>query len=142
MRVLTALLLTWVLVPAAQAATWTKPSVLLRGDDQALRSTAILPDGRVRAATVDKGITFGLQDGPPFGPPLLTRRDPQFVSALASAADGGGVAVGTAGVFAFDAAGVAQPPLAIADVGEQPAVAISPAGTAMAAWVAKAGDDY
>ena len=69
MGLLLALALAALLAPAAQAsASWTPPSVLVKGDDAALLDTVALPDGRLRLAIVDsrRGIAMGLVDGRPF----------------------------------------------------------------------------
>src|SRR4051812_22453525 len=76
------------------------------------------------------------------GAPLVALRSPEIAGPVVLAADGSGVTLvgrrdAPSSVAAFDAAGAGQPPVALDYVGGGPAVAISPGGTAMAAWVAK-----
>jgi hypothetical protein len=83
--------------PVANAA-WTRPSVLVTGDDAGLLDTAARPDGSLRAAIVDsrRGIAMGLVDGAggaSFGDPLVALRSPALVAQVALAADGSGVAL-------------------------------------------------
>ena len=88
---------------------------------------------------------MGLVDGAggaSFGDPLVALRSPALVAQVALAADGSGVALelqrdAPSRVVAFDASGASVPLMTFDDVGDEAAVAISPAGTAVAAWVAK-----
>ena len=132
-------------VPTAEAG-WGKPSVLVTGDDAALLTTAVAPDGSLRAAVSDsrRQIALGLTsstDPAAFADPLVALRSPAIVVQVALVADGSGVALeiqrhGPSSVVAFDAAGTAQPPLVLGDVtGET--VGIAPGGAAIAAWVTK-----
>jgi hypothetical protein len=149
MRILAVMLGTVLLAaPPAQAA-WTRPSVLVTGDDAALLGTVQRPDGSLRAAIVDsrRGLALGLADSAAFGDPLAVLRAPTLVAQVALAADGSGVALevqrdGPSSVVAFDAAGTPGPPFAISDVGDGASVAISPAGTAVATWIAKSAQGY
>ena len=126
------------LAPAAHA--WTRPSLLLSGDNSALLDTVVRADGTLRAAVVKPGIGLGLLDPP--GRPLVVARPPAGVGQVALAADGSGVGMDyrNDAVVAFDAAGALQPGLAGID-GEA-AVAVAPNGTAVAAWVAKMAQGY
>src|SRR3954452_20194738 len=92
-----AVALTWLLAPAAHAA-WTRPSVLLTGEETGLLSSVARPDGSLRAAISDseQGIALGLRDGTAasaFGAPLVVARAPAAVAQVALAADGSGVAL-------------------------------------------------
>jgi hypothetical protein len=135
----------------AQAA-WTHPSVLVTGDDAGVLDSVARPGGGLRAAIVDsrRGIALGLVDratGAAFSDPLVALRSPALVAYVALAADGSGVALeiqrdAPSRVLAFDAAGTSLPLLTFDDVGDAPALAISPAGAAVAAWVAKSEQGF
>src|SRR4051794_22354813 len=86
-------MLTW-LIAAAPSFAWTRPSVVVTGDDAALLGTVVRPDGTVRAAIVDRrrDIALGLLDGAGENP-LVALRAPARVGQVALAADGSGVAV-------------------------------------------------
>lgn len=133
------------LTPAAQAR-WTTPSVLVTGDGAGLLTTTVRSDGTLRAAINDssRGIGLGLADlaaAGGFGDPLRVLRAPATVSGVALAADGSGVALraGKASrtLVPFDAAGSAGAPVAFDGVGSFDAVAASPAGSVVTAWVRK-----
>jgi len=139
MRTLIALLLAGLFAPAAHAA-WGPPAVLASGEGSGLRATTVLPDGRLRAATVGPAFELGFVDGPPFGNPVVALRRPDFASYVAFAADGSGIAVGDGLIYALDPAGTARP--ALQGVGDDPAIGMSPAGAAAAAWVDKTTEGY
>ena len=144
-----AVLFAGVCAPAANGA-WTRPAVLVRGDDAGLFDTVVGPGGSVRAAILDskRGIALGLVDGDgAFGDPLVALRSPAQVAQVALAADGSGVALDVQGdgrsrVVAFDAGGAPRPLVALDEVGDGPDVAVSPAGAALAAWVAKSAQGF
>jgi hypothetical protein len=133
-------------------AAWTRPAVLVTGDDAALLGSVARPDGSLRAAVMDsrRGIAMGLVDGADgavFGDPLVALRSPAKVGHVAFAADGSGIALefqrdAPSKVVAFDAAGTVLPLMALDDLGHGPALAISPAGAAVAAWLAKSEQGY
>jgi hypothetical protein len=134
---------------ASPAGAWTKPKVVVKGDDAGLLSSVIKPDGTPRAAISDerRKIGLGLVDLPALRDPLVVLRSPALVAQVALASDGSGVALevarkGPSSVVAFDAAGAPQPPVTLNDVGDGPAIAISPAGAAVAAWVAKGAQGF
>src|SRR3954454_19652217 len=141
--------------PGAPAAGWTTPSVLVDGDEAALLALTARPDAPLRAAVADtrSGLGLGLADRAEpsrgFTDPLLVLRQPPFVSGVAFAADGGGVALQTArgrdqptSVVAFDAAGVAQPPAALGVTGDWATTAVAPDGAAVVAWAAEGPKGY
>jgi hypothetical protein len=133
------------------AAAWTRPSLLVTGDEAGLLTAVVRPDGSLRAAIEDstRGIALGLVDAvdpTALGDPLISLRAPARVVQAVLASDGSGVALevqrrAPSSVVAFDAAGTPQPPLVIDDAGGA-TVAISPAGSAVAAWVAKSSQGY
>jgi hypothetical protein len=137
--------------PAANAG-WTRPSVLVTGDDAAFLGSVARPDGSLRAAIMDsgRGIALGFADGGDgavFGDPLVALRSPAKVGYVAFAADGSGVGLeyprdAPSQVVAFDAAGTVLPLMTLDDAGHGPALAISPAGTAVVAWLAKSEQGY
>src|SRR3954449_3487254 len=97
------------LIAAAPTFAWSRPSVVVSGDDAALLGTVVRPDGTVRAAIVDgrRDIALGLVDGAVENP-LVALRPPARVGQVAFAADGSGVALAGPrdapfGVVAFDA---------------------------------------
>jgi hypothetical protein len=136
---------------AAVAAGWTKPAVLVSGDGAALLGAGLRPDGSLRVAITDapRKIALGLADAADpsaFADPLVVLRAPVAVGEVALAADGSGVTArfqrgAPSSVIAFDAAGAAQPPLALDDVGGA-TVAVAPGGAAVAAWLAKTAQGY
>jgi hypothetical protein len=135
------------------SAAWTRPSVLVTGDDAGLRAAVARADGSLRTAIADtrRDIELGLVDAPAdgsaFGDPLVALRSPVKASYVALAADGSGVALESrrnapSTVVGFDAAGATAPLLTVDEVGHGPALAISPAGTAVVAWVAKSEQGF
>jgi hypothetical protein len=123
-------------------AGWTAPSVLLRGDGPVLLDTTVRGDGSRLLAIGDGKVALGLLDRSE----RVVLRSPAVVGEVALAADGSGVALeirrrAPSSVVAFDAQGVAQPPLALDDRGDA-TVAISPGGAAVAAWVTRTTAGY
>ncbi len=129
-------------------ARWSAPSVLVSGDDAGLLGTTVRSDGSLRAAIADgpRSIALGLVDitSPPrFSDPLIVLRSPVQTSGVVLAADGSGVALtlksgkGSSSLVPFNAGGTAGPPVATDDIGSFSAIATSPAGSAVAAWVRK-----
>lgn len=140
MKVLATIAIALATAPAA-SASWTHPSVLLKGGDETMVLGGVVrPDGSLRTAFRQQGVGLGLLDAP--ASPLIALRAPTLIGQVAFAADGSGVALDyrTRALFAFDAAGAAQP--ALQNLGDEPTVAISPAGAAVAAWVAKTPQGY
>src|SRR4051812_39356396 len=124
MRVLGVLVLVLALASPAAGASWTRPSLLLSGDEAGLAGTVVRPDGTLRAAIWRPGISLGLMDGTK-GDPLVVLRPPTLVANVVLAADGSGVALtvqrhGPTSVVAFDAAGAARPPVTIDDSSDGP----------------------
>ena len=70
---------------SAANAAWTRPSVLVTGDDAGLLDTVARPDGSLRAAIVDSrhGIAMGLVDGS--GEAVVAWQTNGFPSDLAAA---------------------------------------------------------
>ncbi len=131
--------------PVAEAA-WTRPAVVLSGDDAALLQTVVRSDGGLRAGVRSPQVALGLSDFTS-ADPLVVLRPPAPVVDVALARDGSGVALeaqrgAPTSVVAFDAAGSLQPPVALADVGSDAQVAISPGGAAVAVWVARAAQGF
>ncbi|MDA0163047.1 hypothetical protein OM076_22430 [Solirubrobacter ginsenosidimutans] len=133
-------------------AAWTRPAVLVTGDDAGLLASVARADGSLRTAIADTGrdISLGLvdaADAAPFADPLVALRSPARVAYVSLAADGSGVALDVqrrapSTVVGFDAAGTTGPLLTVDDVGGGPALAISPTGTAVVAWVAKSPQGF
>ena len=109
--------------PVANAA-WTRPSVLVTGDDAGLLDTVARPDGSLRAAIVGsrRGIAMGLVDGS--GEAVVAWQTNGFPSDLAAAVRLPGAGVSKARFVSRDA-GYAQ-------------LAVGPGGQAIlaAAWLA------
>jgi hypothetical protein len=137
--------------PGVAQAGWSAPSVLVDGDDAALRTAVVRPDGSLRAAISDapRGIEVGLADRAPggaaFTDPLVALRTPALVYQVALTPDGGGLALqtqrgGPDSVLAFDASGALQPPMTLGVV-KNATVGVAPSGAAVAAWIAKVGQD-
>jgi len=127
-------------------ARWSAPSVFVSGEDAALLGTTVRSDGSLRAAVADRSrsIALGLIDvtSPArFSDPLIVLRSPMQTGGVVIAADGSGVALksgkGSSSLVSFDAGGTAGPPVATDDIGSFSAIATSPAGSAVAAWVRK-----
>jgi hypothetical protein len=137
---------------SAANAAWTRPAVLISGDDAGLRASVSKADGSLRTAIVDtkRGIALGLvdaADASPLSDPLVALHAPVKVAYVTLAADGSGTALESqrnvaSTVVGFDAAGTTAPLLTIDDVGGGPALAISPAGTAVVAWVAESEQGF
>ena len=146
MKLFGALVAILLCVPAT-AGAWTKPRLLLNGDAARLLGTVVRTDGSLRAGVYDRrhNLALGLVDGA--AAPLAVLRAPATVADLALSADGSGIALDVAhdgpfSLIAFDAAGVAQPPVALDAAIENVDIATSPAGAAMITWLAKSAQGY
>ena len=120
-----------------------------RGRERRVLGSVARPDGSLRAAVTDsgRGIGLGFVDGAALSDPLVALRSPSKAGYVTFAADGSGLAVeyprdAPSRLVAFDATGTALPPMALDDKGHGPALAVSPAGTAMVAWLAKSEQGY